>query len=161
MGSGEGSSNWTAPLYNDAPGGQHDPVFGCFSDILSRDPACSPPSIDYDLDGCFADIPIASFEPLGESHYSDSGCFDDLDIHNPPSTPHNPFSVEELLRTSTYDPLLAGKLYLHPFEQVADCIVDSWLPAGYDFSLLKLTHVSYDVFASNLLASGMFLIVNC
>jgi hypothetical protein len=113
----EGSSNWTAPSYSDAPGGQRDPVFGCFSDVLSRDPACSPPSMDYDLDGCFADIPIASFDPFGESHYPDSGCFDDLDIHNPPSNPHNPFSVEELSRTSTSEPLLAGKLYLHPLNR--------------------------------------------
>ena len=80
----EGSSNWTAPSYNDAPSGPLDLAFGCFSDILSQDAAYSSPSFDYDLDGCFADILLASFGPLGESHYSDSGCFDDLDVHNPP-----------------------------------------------------------------------------
>ena len=38
-----------------------------------------------------------------------------------------------------------------------------WLPTGYDFSLLGVTHCSYDVFTSNLLAlgSGEILDLSC
>ena len=110
----EGSSNWTAPSYDDASPVTSvpcDPDFGCFSDVLSHTSASTPPSIEYDLDGCFADLPITSFEHGVESPYLDSGCFDDLDLHPQPSTLHDPFSNEELSRTSTCDPLLVGKLY--------------------------------------------------